>query len=333
VNYVAQPEDEGVRYIRMMGPYDKYSVNWGYRFIPDANSKEDEKPTLDQWILDKAGNPWYEFGSGYGVADPRANRESLGDDHVKASEYGLANLKKVVPNLVAWTAEEGQDYSELAEVYRELGYMWSGYIRHVYDNVGGVHETRKTANQEGVVYQHVPKETQKGAVQFLNDHAFTNHDWLLNREILQRIEDDGAISRVKSLQTRTLGSLLDEDRLIRMIENESFNGDAAYTVLEMLDDLRTGIFSELYNSQPVDAYRRNLQRTYIDLATNSIAELDAEENKDSDVIISDVIPLMRAELEQLKTDITSRRYRTSDKMSRIHWNDLLARIDKAMNSH
>ncbi|SMG11961.1 protein of unknown function [Marivirga sericea] len=329
VNYVAQPEDEGVRYIRMMGPYDKYSVNWGYRYIPEAESKEDEKPILDEWILDKAGNSWYEFGSGYGVADPRANRESLGDDHVKASEYGLANLKKVVPNLVKWTAEEGQDYAELAEVYRELGYMWSGYIRHVYDNVGGVYETRKTANQKGAVYEHVPKDIQKGAVEFLNEHAFTNHEWLLNREILQRIEDDGAIERVKSLQTRTLSNLLDEDRMIRMIENESFNGSEAYTVLEMMDDLRTGIFSELYRGQTVDAYRRNLQRTYIDLATNSIAELNAEEKRNDEVIISDVIPLMRAELEQLKTDIASRRYRTSDKMSRIHWNDLLARIDKA----
>ena len=329
VNYVAQPEDAGVRYIRMMGPYDKYSVNWGYRFIPDAESKEDEKPVLDKWILDKAGNPWYEFGSGYGVADPRANRESLGDDHVKSSEYGLVNLKKVVPNLVEWTSEDGQGYDELEEVYRELGYMWSGYIRHVYDNVGGVYETRKTSNQEGVVYQHVPKDIQKSAVKFLNDHAFTNHDWLLNREILQRIEDDGAIDRVKSLQSRTLSSLLDEDRLIRMVENESFNGAEAYTVLEMLDHLRSGIFSELYKGQAVDAYRRNLQRTYIELATNTIAELDAEKNKDGDIIISDVMPVMRAELEQLKSDISSRRYRTSDKMSRIHWNDLLARIDKS----
>jgi len=332
VNYVAQPEDEGVRYIRMMGPYDKYAINWGYRFIPEAESKDDEKPILDDWILDRAGNPWYEFGSGYGVADPRANRESLGDDHVKASEYGLANLKKVVPNLVEWTAEDGQGYSELAEVYRELGYMWSGYIRHVTANVGGVYETRKTSNQEGVVYQHVPKNIQKSAVKFLNDHAFTSHDWLLNREVLNRIEDEGAIARVKSLQTRTLGSLLDEDRMIRMVENESFNGNDAYTVLEMLNDLRTGIFSELYRGQAVDAYRRNLQRTYIELASAQIAELEAEDKRNSDVVISDVIPLMRAELVQLKSDISSRRYRTSDKMSRIHWNDLLARIDTALSS-
>jgi hypothetical protein len=330
VNYVAQPEDEGVRYIRMMGPYDKYAINWGYRFIPEANSKEEEKPILDKWILGKAGNPWYEFGSGYGVADPRANRESLGDDHVKASEYGLANLKKVVPNLVEWTAEDGQGYDELAEVYRELGYMWSGYIRHVTDNVGGIYETRKTSNQEGVVYEHVPAKIQREAVAFLNDHAFTNHEWLLNKGILQRIEDDGAIERVKSLQVRALSSLLDEDRIMRMVENESLNGADAYTVLNMMEDIRTGIFSELYKGQAVDAYRRNLQRTFVELASNQIAKLEAEEKRNSDVIISDVIPLMRAELIQLNTDIKSRRFRTSDRMSRIHWNDLSARIEKTL---
>ncbi|WMN11136.1 zinc-dependent metalloprotease [Marivirga salinae] len=331
VNYVAQPEDEGVRLIRMMGPYDKYSVNWGYRYIPEAKSKEDEKPILDDWILEKAGNPWYEFGSGYGVADPRANRESLGDDHVKASEYGLANLKKVVPNLVEWTSQKGQDYSELAEVYRELGYMWWGYNRHVIANIGGIYETRKTADQEGVVYEHVPASIQREALAFLNEHAFTNHEWLLNKGILQRIEDAGAIERVKSLQVRAMKSLLDEDRILRMVENESLNGSEAYTVLEMLEDLRKGIFSELYKGQAVDAYRRNLQRTFVELAASQIAKLDAEEKRNNEVIISDIIPLMRAELEQLKSDITSSRYRTSDKMSRIHWNDLLARIENSFS--
>lgn len=231
-----------------------------------------------------------------------------------------------------WTAEDGQGYDELAEVYRELGYMWSGYIRHVTENVGGIYETRKTADQEGVVYEHVPASVQRNAVAFLNDHAFTNHTWLLNKEILQRIEDDGAIDRVKSLQVRALSSLLDEDRLLRMVENESLNGKDAYSPLEMLEDIRTGIFSELYRSQSVDAYRRNLQRTYVELASERLAELEMEDKRNEDVVISDVIPLMRAELEQLKSDIGSRRYRTSDKMSRVHWNDLLARIDKVMEN-
>jgi hypothetical protein len=331
VNYVAQPGDEGVRYIRMMGPYDNYAINWGYRFIPEADSKEDEKPVLDSWILEKAGNPWYEFGSGYGVADPRANRESLGDDHIKASEYGLANLKKVVPNLVKWTAEKGQGYDELAEVYRELGYMWWGYNRHVIDNVGGVYETRKTADQAGVVYEHVPAEIQRNAVAFLTEHTFTNHEWLLNKEILQRIEDDGAIERVKGLQVRVLNSLLDEDRIIRMIENESLNGSEAYSALEMLEDVRAGIFTELYRGQAVDAYRRNIQRAYVELASSQLQVLDEEQKRNNEVIISDIVPLMRAELNQLKQDITNRRYRTSDKMSRIHYNDLLARIENTFS--
>lgn len=161
VNYVAQPGDEGVRYIRMMGPYDKYAINWGYRYLPEANSASEEKETLDEWILEKAGNPWFEFGSGYDGVDPQSQRESLGDDQVKASEYGLANLKKVVPNLVEWTSKAGYAYDDLEEVYRELTYMWRGYVSHVVANVGGVYETKKTADQDGVVYENVPKEKKK----------------------------------------------------------------------------------------------------------------------------------------------------------------------------
>ncbi|HBT08495.1 MAG TPA: zinc-dependent metalloprotease, partial [Leeuwenhoekiella sp.] len=156
VNYVAQPEDEGVRYIRMMGPYDYYAVNWGYRYLPEADSPEAEKPTLDQWILEKAGNPWYEFGSSRGV-DPHSQTESLGDDNIKASLYGLANMKKVVPNLIDWTTKDGYGYDDLDEVYGELTRLWRGYVYHVITNVGGIYETRKTADQEGVVYEPVPE--------------------------------------------------------------------------------------------------------------------------------------------------------------------------------
>ncbi|MEE3148053.1 MAG: zinc-dependent metalloprotease, partial [Bacteroidota bacterium] len=151
VNYVAQPEDQGVRYIRMMGPYDYYAVNWGYRYSPEAKTAEEEKPMLDQWILEKAGNPWYEFGSSTGV-DPHSQTESLGDDNIKASLYGLANMKKVIPNLIDWTTKDGYGYDDLDEVYGELTRLWRGYVYHVITNVGGIYETRKTADQDGVVY-------------------------------------------------------------------------------------------------------------------------------------------------------------------------------------
>ncbi len=328
VNYVAQPEDEDVRYIRMMGPYDLYAINWGYRYIPEADSPAEEKSTLDKWILEKAGDPVYEFGSGYGGADPQSQRESLGADQVKASEYGLANLKKVVPNLIEWTSTDGYGYDDLEEVYRELNYMWRGYISHVVTNVGGVYETRKTSDQEGAVYEPVPEDMQRKAVKFLNEEAFTTPQWLLNQDVLERIEASGAIERVQALQTRALENVLEKDRLRRMIANEEVNGNKAYTVIELMNDLRKGVFSELYSAKRTDGYRRNLQRSYVDAAAAYVNELDKME--DEEILKSDIIALMRGELQGLRNDINRRRNATSHSLTKYHWNDLIARIDAAL---
>ena len=327
VNYVAQPGDEGVRYIRMMGPYDLYAINWGYRYLPGMDPQE-EKKVLDQWILEKAGDPVYEFGGGYDGLDPQSQRESLGDDQVKASEYGLANLKKVVPNLVEWTSREGQDYEDLEEVYRELTGIWRRYIGHVVNNVGGVYETRKTSDQEGVVYEPVDREMQKKAVSFLNTHAFSTPEWLLNQNLLKRIEATGAIDRIQNLQTRALEDLLEDDRLKRMISNEQEHGRDAYTAIDMMNELRKGIFSELYSGKKADAYRRNLQRSYVDAATEYVQKLKTDPN--ASILKSDIIPLMRGELEQLRRDLNNRKNNVNDQLTRYHWNDLLARIDAGL---
>ncbi|MDX1428179.1 MAG: zinc-dependent metalloprotease [Salegentibacter mishustinae] len=280
-------------------------------------------------MLEKAGDPCYEFGNGYGVVDPQSQRESLGDDQVKASEYGLANLKKVVPNLIEWTSKDGYAYDDLEEVYRELTYMWRGYVSHVVTNVGGVYETRKTSNQDGVVYENVPRKKQEEAVNFLVEEAFTTPDWLLNQEILNRIEASGAIERVQNLQTRALNSLLDEDRLNRMIANEEVNGDKAYTAVNLMQDLRKGIFSELYNRNKVDAYRRNLQRSYVDIASEYLKKLNAEDNEA--LLKSDILPLMRGEMQILKREINRRKSGVNHSLTQYHWEDLIARIDAALD--
>ncbi|PTX44350.1 uncharacterized protein DUF5118 [Christiangramia gaetbulicola] len=328
VNYVAQPGDEDVRYIRMMGPYDLYAINWGYRYLPEANSAQDEKETLDEWILAKAGDPIYEFGNGYSGADPQSQRESLGDDQVKASAYGIANLKKVVPNLVAWTSKEGEGYEDLDEVYRELSYMWRGYISHVVTNVGGVYETRKTSDQSGAIYEPVPAKIQEEAVEFLNKEAFTTPQWMLDQDLLSRIESTKAVDRIQSLQTRALENLLEKDRLVRMIAAEETEGIKAYSVIEMMNDLRKGIFSELYNSAKTNSYKRNLQRSYVDLAASYVKELDEREN--DEILKSDIMALMRGELIKLKSDISRRKNRTNHDLTRYHWDDLIARIDDAI---
>lgn len=328
VNYVAQPGDKDVRYIRMMGPYDLYAINWGYRFLPEADSAQEEKSTLDKWILEKAGDPIYEFGNGYSGADPQSQRESLGDDQVKASEYGIANLKKVVPNLIEWTSKEGYAYDDLEEVYRELSYMWRGYVSHVITNVGGIYETRKTSDQSGAVYKPVPAEIQKNAVDFLNREAFSTPSWMLNQKLLSRIDASVATKRIQSLQTRALENLLEKDRLKRMVANEDSEKTNVYTATEMLDDVRESIFSELYKSQSTDVYRRNLQRSFVDLAASYVKELENREN--DEVLKSDIMALMRGELNQLKSDLNTRKNRVNHTLTKYHWNDLIARIDEAI---
>ena len=333
-NYVAQPEDKGVRFVRNMGPYDLYSINWGYRYIPDADSPEAEKPTLHQWIMEKADNPIYRFGRQGPDFDPRNNTESIGDDHVKASEYGLANLKRVVPQLPDWTTKAGGDYDDLAEIYGELQGIWSLYVRHVIPNIGGIYETVKTADQEGVIYEPVPEATQRRAMQFLANHAFTTPEWLLDEKILRNISHSGALENVRRLQTRSLNSVLDFGRMQRLIETEALESGNTYTLLEMMDDLRKSIFSEVYGGRKIDAFRRTLQRVYVERMTMLMTEeaprlpaAFANYRTRVDVSQSDIRAVVRGELELLNRSLKSGASRSGDRITRYHLQDLSKRID------
>lgn len=341
-NYVAQPGDEGVALMPNIGVYDKYAIAWGYRPILDAETPEDEKKTLDSWILKHAGDPMYRFGrqqSG-GVIDPSSQTEDLGDDAMKASAYGIANLKRIVPNLIKWTAEDGKDYSDLGTMYGEVLGQYNRYMGHVTANIGGVYEIYKTYDQKGDVYTHVDKAKQKEALQFLQKELFTTPEWLLDNDIFNKIEFDGSLERIRSTQTRTLDNILDFGRMQRMSENETINGKDAYGLLAMMQDLRKGIFSELNSGKSIDVYRRNLQRAYIDrmnyLMTKEQTPVPSQFRRfisrtNVDVSQSDIRAITRAELKTLEGTIRSGLARTNDTMSRIHLTDALQRIDAILN--
>ncbi len=327
-NYIAQPGDENIRFIRQIGPYDKYSINWGYRVIPEADTPEDEKPILDSWIMEKAGDPVYRFASSTGY-DPSSQTEDLSDDPVKASTYGLMNLKRVVPNLIEWTSTPGEDYDDLEEIYGELIFQWARYAGHVSTNIGGMYQNRKSSDQEGYVYTPVPEDYQKQALKFLNDHVFTTPDWLLDKEILRRIEHNGALDRVKNLQARILNDVMAADVMIRLNETYAFNGDEAYAPLEMLGDLRQGVWSEIYDHEAVDPYRRNLQRMYIN---NIASAFENDEAGRVDIATSDIRPLLRVELNTLDQDLDQASSRISDALTKAHIEDIQNRIADILDS-
>ena len=187
-NYVAQPEDKGVSLMPGIGVYDKYSIAWGYRPIP-GKTAEEEKEILNGWITKHADDPMYRFGHQQAgdVVDPSSQTEDLGDDAMLASYYGIKNLKRIVPNLIEWTTEAGKDYSDLEAMYEQVLSQFNRYMGHVANNVGGVYEHYKTADQEGAVYTHVPKEKQAEALAFLDENLFKTPQWLIDKAIFDRI--------------------------------------------------------------------------------------------------------------------------------------------------
>lgn len=327
-NYIAQPGDEGVSMMPNIGIYDKYAIKWGYRPILDKKENA-EKPILDQWILEHAGDPMYRFGSQQReVVDPSSQTEDLGDDAVKASNYGIANLKRIVPNLIEWTAEDGKTYEDLGTLYGQVLGQYNRYMGHVSNNIGGVYEYYKTYDQEGAVYMPVPKERQAESVAFLQEQLFTTPEWMIDAEILNRIEHDGSLERIRATQVRTLENVLDFGRMGRMIENETLNGKDAYTLTQLMTDLRTGIFSELSNGKKIDTYRRNLQRAYIERLDYLLTKDQTGRNAtDVKVSQSDIRAISRAELNTLKRLVATAATRTGDTLSRYHLQDLKERID------
>lgn len=335
-NYIAQPEDKGVALMPNIGIYDKYAISWGYRPILDTNAK-DEKATLDAWILKHAGDPMYRFGhqQAGGVVDPSSQTEDLGDDAMKASMYGIKNLKRILPRLEEWTSEKGENYDELSTMYGQLLSQFNRYMGHVTANIGGVYEYYKTSDQKGAVYTHVTKAKQKEALQFVIAELFETPTWLLDENIFSKTEFSGAIERVRGLQARTLNNILDAGRMARMIENETLNGASkSYTLLAMMRDLRKGVWSEIYSGRSIDTYRRNLQRAHLDRLDYLLNEAKNQKGANSgyfkqsgiNINQSDVKSVARGELKRLQRD-TKAASRKGNTITRYHLQDVVDRID------
>ena len=333
-NYIAQPEDKGVSLMPDVGVYDKHAVRWGYRPIPDAKTAKDEKKILDKWIKDKENSLMHRFGSA-GI-DPSSQTEDLGDDAVKASEYGILNLKRIIPNLNKWTSEDGKDYSDLQTMYGQVLSQFNRYMGHVSSNIGGVYQYYKTYDQEGPVYTHVKKSHQKKCMNFLNDQLFETPTWMIDNNILNKIEFAGITNRIRSTQSRTLNSILDFGKMARLIENEAINGKAAYTLIDMMSELKKGIWKELYNNKEIDVYRRNLQLAYLDRISyimneeqGSIPSWARGRVTSVKVSQSDIRTIAVGQLLELKKDI--KKYKNkSDKMTEMHLDMAMNKINKIL---
>ncbi|EDP70889.1 hypothetical protein FBALC1_09018 [Flavobacteriales bacterium ALC-1] len=331
-NYIAQPGDTNIRFVRQLGPYDDYAINYGYRYISDANSADDETKTLNSWIKEKAGDPKYKFGKQSSRFDPTAQTEDIGNNSIKASTYGLKNLKIVAKNLPSWTSDKTDNYDDLAELYGEMLGVWSRYVGHVVTHVGGVIEDTKNPSQAGEVYNPVDKAYQKSAMQWLQKNAFATPKWLLDDAILKNINYAGYTDRIRSLQSRHLNNLLNFERIGRLIDHKAMDAKN-YSALDMLKDLRSGLWSETRSGSNVSVYRRNLQRAYLDRMMYLMTEkLDRRRSRQYfEVNQSDVRAIVRGELNQLKRVLNSASKSAVNTATKYHYRDCIKRINTILD--
>lgn len=344
-NYVAQPEDGVTTLFPNIGLYDKWAIEWGYKPIFDTKNAEEDKKILNKWVISHADDPKYWFGSEINPYDPRSQSEDLGDNAMLASEYGIKNLKRILPSLNGWYSEEAEKYNTLDEMYNQLTIQFRRYMGHVTKYVGGIYETPKTTEQAGVVYEPTPKNLQKDAVAFLNKQLFETPSWMLDQNVLSRIRPGSGVESVRGMQEATLNSIFDYARMQRLIESSAINPNA-YSLDDLFTDFRKGIWGELASKKAIDNFRRNLQKVYTE---KLIALLNPQPNNSqnfnfnspffpasppspvADPKKSDVMSLARAQLVQLQGEVNASIPAFTDKMSRYHLQDVSARIKQALD--
>jgi hypothetical protein len=270
-NYIAQPGDENIRFVRQMGPYDDYAIEWGYRYFESDTA---EKKWLKNFVDAHSLNPIYQFGSGGN--DPNAQTENIGDDPVKATAYGLSNLKIVAENLEEWTTQDGQTFDDLQELYMELIGVYRRYIYHVVALIGGVNETRIVKGQEAIPYQNVSVQKQREALASLDQHLWKTQTWLLEPELISRFENEGHLDLIANLQKAALYRILNQERLNTMLSTQLTVMGQGLEPSELIASLASSIV--ITKEQP-DLLERQLQIAFIERSK----ELLKDEKTHSDI--------------------------------------------------
>lgn len=354
-NYVAQPGDNVTDFSPEIGVYDVYAINWGYRWI-DAKTPHEELPILNKWIRTHENDPLYFYGPQQSkIIDPRSQSEDLGDNAVKASEYGLLNLKRIVPNILVWSEQENDDYYKASKLYKAVIDQWMTYTNHVMANVGGIYINNSIYGDNQNTYVPVPASIQKDALKYLIKHAILPQKWLFTPKIIHKIypvrdAPDGErfyspVSMLRIYQTNVIYSLLKTDRLMRIVENKVLTSgtDEIFTEEYLFDQLFEAIFKKTIEKKSLNMFERMTQKNYIDVLTVDRNKL-LKKTKPKTITtghkhnhfknihfsyiprVSDIGSNKRGELERILKLLKKRR-KKGDRATKNHYNDMIARIE------
>jgi Met-zincin/Domain of unknown function (DUF5117)/Domain of unknown function (DUF5118) len=338
-DYVAQPEDsiDENGLFPHIGDYDKWAIQWGYRYLPPMPAAA-ERDTLNRWIVNQlASGTQFFYGAqtdpldptnpqGFSKVnpDPRDQSEDLGDDAMKASAYGIKNLKRIEPHLLEWTYEPHEGYQRVGEMYQAVVDQYGRYMGHVLKNIGGVLITPRTVDQPGPVFVYNSRDKQQRALAFLNAQLFNTPAWLIDRHLYGLATVD--FSGVAAVQVKTLDGLLDPVRIDRLIDQQTQEGAAmTYTATEMLHDLQQGVFGELSTGKPIDVYRRSLQKAYIQKLCMLVSPSAHGTN-----MTDDALSILKAHARGLEAAVKAASGRSADALTRDHLVDLGERLQQAL---
>lgn len=302
-NYIAQPGDENIRFVRQLGPYDDYAIDWGYRYFSDQ-TPESEKVLLNEMVDKKSMDPVYMFGSGGN--DPDTQTENIGDDPIKASEYGLKNLKIVAKNLDKWTTTEGQSYDDLNELYNEMIGVYRRYIYHVIKMVGGVNETLMRKGQDNTPYKNLDQALQRQALDFLHVNLWDTQNWLIQKSLVSKIKDEGSLKLIQNLQMSALFRILSVNNLNRILSSHNTLVGQGLHPDEILDHFFIHL---IVQTNTLDDSFKTLQIRFAE----RIQELSKEE---------ELNPRIKTSLEAFKKEIYSiakKRSKAGTKVEKIHY--------------
>lgn len=342
-NYVAQPEDN-VGYAGLfprIGDYDKWAIEWGYRWLPQFKSADEERSYLNKLVTDRlATNPRLVFGTEMDPNDPRNQNEDLGDNAMIASAYGIKNLKRIMPNILEWNKVPNADYEHASKIYIQLVTQFGRYMGHVTKNVAGIYKTPGMVEQAQPILEFVSKSKQKEAVNFLQAQLFTTPKWLLDKKLYSFI-GTGDMKTIASIQEKQLSRLISHETIYKLLDFEEFSPSEAYTATELYNDLKRGIWSELRTGQEIDIYRRNLQKMY---AEKMMLLLDPDKkggnptnaafsvtSSGSVVKMRDNISIIKGHVRGLLSDVRSAIPKTNDAASKLHLQDVAERLKESLD--
>ena len=335
-NYVAQPEDSISRIgiFPRIGMYDKWAIEWGYRWLPEFETAEAEIPHMNKWIIKKQKeDKRYTFGTESDRDDPRNQNEDLGDDAMLASTYGIKNLKRVMPEIMNWTYEPNEGYEKASALYSNVVGQFYLYMGHVATNVGGIYSTPISVEQTDVkAIEYVPKDIQKKAMAFLNKELFTTPAWLMDNKLTEKTKIN-TFNQIFRIQSNILKQLVSSRTLDKMTANELMNGNKAYTANDMFLDLKKSIWSDLRGGKRPDLAQRGLQKTYVNAL---VVMLDKPKNSGTNSILfaymsdspSEAPAIARGQLTDLRRELTNAANASSG-IYKSHYLNLKALIDAA----